>query len=328
MKNYIFLFAILTILLAGCDTEGDNIEHGYTVLETSFMPQELKDNYRVTFNGDESPYISKNTTTVKLEVFPKEGDVLSPILTEEKWLTTEPITFFQPVGKELAIYSEEEYQVFKPAIIFSNDESQYSVQFKGSAIKVGENNYIDKAELPGKLTIKNKVNGTELYSQELTVETPNTFTVMQLSENEFLPIEDSSEADPEAGSFKVRFLYTTDAFPNYPELKLVLYLASTDFSQFSPPIATITIKAGELSEYVVMDNNYFDTGKVAGVYDLINPNDGSYIVNNLTDFQTSLAYDTYNSTNFKFMTFRFTDPNNVEHDGVKATPIDALCTPW
>lgn len=328
MKNYIFLFVILTILLAGCDTEGDNIENGYTVLKTSFIPQELTNNYRIAFNGNESPYVSKNATTVKLEVFSKEGNSLSPILTEENWLVTEPITFIRPVGKELAVYSEEKYQAFTPVIVFSADESQYSVQFKGAEIKVGENNYIGKVELPGKFTIKDKVNGTELYSQELTTETSNTFTVMQLSENEFLPIEDSEEADPEVGHFKVRFLYTTDAFPNYPELKLVLYLASTDFSQFSEPIATITMKAGKLSEYVVIDNNYFDTGMVTGVYDLIDPNSGNYVVDNLSDLSTSIAYDTYDSTHFKFMTFRFTDPNNEEHNGVQAAPIGALCTPW
>lgn len=330
MKYYYLLFAILALMLNSCDTNGEFIDEGYNEVGTSFMPQNISSNYRVTFNGKESPYIGKGEEFVKIEVFEKNSDSEQPILVENNWSVSQPITFVQSLGEKLGTYSKEEYLEFTPAVVFSENATNYSVQFESYELQLGSINYIAKEDLPGTLSIKNKADNQQLYSEEITVNSPQTFTIIQLSTTDFLGVnEENKPEDPEVGTFKVRFLYTQDAFPDYPELKLVLYYMSLGFDQFSDPVATITLKANELSEYVTINQNYFNEGTTYGIFDLIDPNDESnYIVNNLDDLDPSIDYTLNSSNKYKFLTFRFTDMNHTGHNGVRTNWIPALNEEW
>lgn len=330
MKYYYLFFAILALMSYSCDINGEFIDEGYNEMATSFMPQYISSNYRVTFNGRNSPYISKGEDFVKIEVFEKNSDSEQPILVENNWSVSNPITFVQSLGGKLGIYSKDEYWEFTPTVIFSENATNYSVRFESNELEVGHINYIDKEDLPGRLIIKNKVDNQQLYSEEITVNSPQIFTIIQLSSTDFLGVnEENKPEDPEVETFKVRFLYTQDAFPDYPELKLVLYYMSLGFDQFSDPVATIILRANELSEYVTINPNYFNEGKTYGIFDLIDPNnENDYIVNNLEDLDPSVDYTLNSSNKYKFLTFRFTDINHTGHNGVRTNWIPALNVEW
>ena len=157
----------------------------------------------------------------------------------------------------------------------------------------------------------------------MTIMPEGQFSLMQLSDTDFLDISDGEEADPESRQYtKIRFFYTADAFPGHDKLKLVVYLMDLDAMQFTAPIATIDLEAGKISEYIQIDNDAFGQGVVNGVYDLIDES-GNMIVNNLEHFNTSIPIGTSDN---KFMTFRFMDPSHQGGDNVQCNFI--LSTPW
>lgn len=325
-KLQIYLLVVLATLFAGCETEGEFRDMSYYNPEVTFNPIELNQQYRVTYNGSESPYISKSEKTFKLEVFKKDDATNTPVLTENECPSDKGITLIQPIEKELAVYTAETYISYTPTF---SDITGYNVLFKTYAITPNAANYIPVSELPGDMTIVSEADPeTVLFTMPLTAESNGAKPyIMKLSDTEFLTVPESDEPDPESGYCKVRFLYTQDAFPDYPELTLVVYLATTNYNKFSDPIATITLKAGEISEYVTVDNNFFGTGKVGGVFDLIDPNNAdNYIVNNEKHGKTSFQFE--KCVDNKFMVFRFTDSSHTGGNNVKTKPIDALCTPW
>lgn len=326
MKKYIFFFSFLITFLVGCETDGDEEDYSYVELKTDFKPQELANKYQVLFNGKDDKLIPKSEVMGKLEVLLKEDN--TTVLVEDNiTITNDVLTFIQPLGKELAIYSEDKYVTFNPTVIFSTDASQYSIRFKENEMTLAKDNYIAIDDLPGDITIVDKnTPQSPLFTQTLTKGSGNKLNIMQLSKTDFLGIEENNEPEPATGFCKVRFLYTQDAFPNYPELTLVVYLATTNYNKISDPIATITLKAGKLSEYVTVDNNFFGKGKVGGVFDLVDPNNAdNYIVNNEKHTKTSFQFE--RCVNYKFMTFRFTDSSHTGGNNVKTAYIDALCTP-
>lgn len=327
MKYYIFFFSFLMMFLTGCDTEGEITDNGFITLETRFLPQEMAQKYQVFFNGDKDIYIPRDKATGKLEVFSKVDNTLA-LVEDDITITNEGLTFVQPLGKEIALYDKDKYRTFTPTVIYSDDASQYSVLFKENEMTLAKDNYVAIDELPGDMTIISK-NAPQLplFTQTLTKESESKLNVMQLSATEFLRIEENDEPEPATGFCKVRFLYTQDAFPDYPELTLVVYVTNKTYSKISDPVATITLKAGKLSEYVTIDNNFFGQGKVGGLFDLVDPNNAdNYIVNNEKHTKTSFQFD--KCVKYKFMTFRFTDSSHTGGNKVKAKHIEALCTPW
>ena len=331
MKKSLFVFVFVSIFFAGCDTEGDPITTGYVKLNTSFKPSELGQNYRITFNGNESRYIQRDNPTGTLEVFPVSGNTTIPVLKEENWTTTnDEIVFIKPVGSELAIYSEDKYITFIPNVIFSGDANLYSLRLNEDELTIGKENYIPKSNLPGTLKIINKESNNELFAQELTANSSDNVNIMQLSDTDFLEISETSEADPENGFFKARMFYTADAFPGHSELTLILRLANKKGKNPSEPIATITLKANKLSEYILIDNNYYGEGYVVGTYDLID-NDGNKIVDYTTKMKSATMFKDFPyGRTYKFMTFRITNknPQQENQDDIRTSKVNALCIPW
>lgn len=334
MKYFKLIFITFIVLLGACQTDGEFMDTGFQTVQISFTPIELGNKYRVTYNGSEKPYINRSESSVKLEFFTKDKDI--SILTVDNCPIDKTINLIQPIGQELAVYDENNFIKFTPTIIFINDGSQYDVLFNDFVVKTDQTGYLSKTELPGKMTIINKSDKTKLYSSpELTEETLKTFSVMQLSDTEFLPFEDVDESNPEEGCFKARFLYTQDAFPDYPELKFVLYNCSLDFGQISDAIATCNIKANELSEYVTINPKAFNETSTYGLFDLIDPNDESlYIVDKTVDMDPIIEFPTFNYDQYtgkipyKFVTFRIVDPNHVQHNGVRMEFIKPLAVAW
>lgn len=61
MKNLqICLLVLLAALFAGCETEGKFRDTSYYNPQVTFNPTWLQGDYRITYNGSESPYVSKS----------------------------------------------------------------------------------------------------------------------------------------------------------------------------------------------------------------------------------------------------------------------------
>lgn len=266
----------------------------------------------------------------KIEVFEKNSDSQQPVLVADNWPASEPITFVLPTGRNLEVYSKDNYFEFTPSVSFSGNATDYSVQFEDHELRSGIN-YIAKADLPGTLSIKRKEDGASLYSEEITENTPQTLNLIQISTTEFLKVTGENPEDPAEGTFKARFLYTQDAFPDYPELTLVLYHSTTGFELIAEePFATITLKANEISEYITVDPSEFNREYVNAVFDLIDPNDANnYIVNSFEDLETAILYNNHNHK-YKFVTLRFKDisGNHQGHDYVRVDEIWSLYVTW
>lgn len=326
MKNLqICLLVLLAALFAGCETEGKFRDTSYYNPQVTFNPTWLQGDYRITYNGSESPYVSKSEKTFELEIFRKDDATDTPVLAENECPSDKAITLFRPVGSELAVYTgnEDKYTTFTPTIIFSGNKDDYTATFNNGEIEEGETNYIAKDNLTGTFRIVRKADNTILYEEEITLEADGTLQFMQLSDTEFLEIPESDEPDPESRQYtKIRFFYTADAFPEHDKLRLVVYLMDLDAAQFTEAIATIELEAGKISEYIQIDNDAFGQGSVNGVYDLIDEN-GNMIVDNTQHFNTSIQIGTSDN---KFMTFRFVDPSHQGGDNVGCSRI--LYTPW
>ena len=106
MKNLqICLLVLLAALFAGCETEGKFRDTSYYNPQVTFNPTWLQGDYRITYNGSESPYVSKSEKTFKLEIFRKDDATDTPVLAENECPSDKAITLFRPVGSELAVYT-------------------------------------------------------------------------------------------------------------------------------------------------------------------------------------------------------------------------------
>ena len=324
---YSLIISIFIFVFAGCETEGEDIDMRFETCTVSFVQQDLRSSYEVYFNGEKSINRStsvKKNSTLKLEVY-KIGEK-QPELSQEITLdNSKDIELLKLVGRDIAISSSlEEYTTFTPIISYFNPNTDlYTVTFNNGELSNNVKNYIAEADLSGTLKIVRNVDGQVLYEQDMTIMPEGQFSLMQLSDTDFLDISDGEEADPESRQYtKIRFFYTADAFPGHDKLKLVVYLMDLDAMQFTAPIATIDLEAGKISEYIQIDNDAFGQGVVNGVYDLIDES-GNMIVNNLEHFNTSIPIGTSDN---KFMTFRFMDPSHQGGDNVQCNFI--LSTPW
>ena len=95
MKNLqICLLVLLAALFAGCETEGKFRDTSYYNPQVTFNPTWLQGDYRITYNGSESPYVSKSEKTFKLEIFRKDDATDTPVLAEMNVRRTKRLLFF------------------------------------------------------------------------------------------------------------------------------------------------------------------------------------------------------------------------------------------
>ena len=331
MSKTIRLFTFLTMFLtifSSCDTEGEDIIMGFSSCNVQFSSQQgiNVQNYEIKFNGNTSKngqINGKKGEKRKLEVFEKGSK--EPIFQKDITLgETKDIELIKTVNNGIDILSDR-YVPFTPAILYSGDEADYTATFDGGELMNNRINYLASDHLKGVLKIVRNKDGMTLYENEFALTPNGKINVMQLSDTDFLEIPETDEPAPESKQFtKIRFFYTADAFPGKDELQLVVYLMSLNADQFSDPVATIDLKAGELSKYIQIDNNYFGEGKINAVYDLIDK-DGNKIVDNTIHLNTMIPIGT---TDYKFMTFRFIDPSHQGGDNVGCGDIKNLDIPW
>ncbi|MFS2828772.1 hypothetical protein AAH084_09885 [Bacteroides faecis] len=324
---YSLIISIFIFVFVGCETDGEDMDMGFVVCNVSFVQKDIQNSYEVYYDGEKSINPSmpvKRNSPFKLEVY-KVGEN-QPELSQEITLdNSKNIELLKLVGRDIAISSSlKEYTTFTPIISYSDPNTDlYTVTFNNGVLSNKVKNYIAEADLSGTLKIVRNADGQVLYEQDMTIMPEGQFSLMQLSDTDFLEMSDGEEPDPDPRQYtKIRFFYTADAFPGHDKLQLIVYLMDLDAMQFTDPIATIDLEAGKISEYIQIDNDTFGQGVVNGVYDLIDEN-GNMIVNNMEHLNTSIRIGTSDN---KFMTFRFMDPSHQGGDNVQCPSI--LSTPW
>lgn len=281
MKRIHLLWSLCLALFAltGCDTNLEEIDTSFYNVKPTFNPIELQQQYRVTYNGSENPYISRSEKTFKLEIFKNDDATNTPVLTENECPSDKAITLFRPINQELAIYKEDAYKSIKPSIIFFGDPNQYSIRFKTYIMIGDEINYIPISELPGDMTIVNKDDeATPLFTQTLTAGTDGNINIMQLDETTFVDVPEDNEPDPANNrTFKVRLFYTDTDF-SADELKIDFYRCDynlwwgqEELQKYGSPFI---VKKGEISDYIELEFLSEDafTGILCDITDAANPN--------------------------------------------------------
>jgi hypothetical protein len=318
MKKYIlFLFSFM-LLLSGCDVEGDAISAGFIILEKTYKPNAIRNDYRVTFNGDESEYVSKNEATVRLEVFSR-ADSTSVLVVDNLPVSKEGVTLVKPVGKELALYAESNYKELFPQVFFSGDASQYAVLFGNGDILLQEDNYIPVEHLPGNLRIVRTADSQEVHTQEITAETGRALNLIQLSATEFLNVPDTELGDVPLGTIKIRIFYTADAFPGRNKLLVDLYLCDKRGANKSF-FRTIELTPGYISEYFDVDYNHYGDGNVNFLFDL-KDEDGNTLAAN-----KAISIGTRGET-YKAITYRIRNTNPADPSRASSLMIVDLLVP-
>lgn len=327
---YSLIISVFTLTFVGCDTDGEKIDAGFVQCTVSFVQAIMPTRYEIYFNGEKSISHSacfKKNSTFKLEVY-KKGESQPELSQELPSDNNKNIELLKLLGRDIAISSSVslEYTTFTPIINYSDPvtaDDLYTVTFNNEELENRDKNYIAKEDLNGTLRIVRNADGEILYEQDMTIMPEGQFSLTQMSDTDFLEMSDGEEPDPDSRQYtKIRFFYTADAFPGHDKLKLVVYLMDLDAVQFTDPIATIDLEAGKISEYIQIDNDTFGQGVVNGVYDLIDE-DENMIVNNMEHLSTYIPIETSDN---KFMTFRFTDSSHQGGDNVKCSSI--LFTPW
>lgn len=324
-KLQICLLVLLSALFAGCDTEGEFRDMSYYNPEVTFNPIELQNNYRITYNGSESPYISKSEKTFKLEVFKKDDTGNTPVLTENECPSDKAITLIQPIEKELAVYNTEKYISFTPSF---SDISGCNVLFKTYPMTANGTNYIPVSELPGNMTIVSEADPeTVLFTMPLTAESNEAKPyIMKLSDTEFLEVPTTEEADPAEGHFKFRIFFTADALPNYDELTFELYLANKTGKE-SVFYKTILLTPGQVSDYMEVDGNYYGDERIMIFFNIKDKNGNTVATFTEGKVKLVLRISNYGKT-YKFMTWRITNstPNNPSN--AMGTRINDFDVEW
>lgn len=120
-------------MLAGCDTEGDEIETGYLSFNVSFVyPSTASDNYKVVFNGNEilnSGVVSKTNPSGVLEIYNRQDNSLE---FSQSITVTPNMTFqFIELNGEVDLYNEEKYTWFVPTLVINTpgEENLYTLTF-------------------------------------------------------------------------------------------------------------------------------------------------------------------------------------------------------
>ena len=324
---YYFISFVVLFGFASCDTDDEYIDTTYIKATVVFIGS--SDGYEVRYNGKKTALViyGKENSTGKLEVYKTGKD--TPEISEEITLTDgKKIELLKILGRSIAFassVSEDEYTTFTPYITFSNGFDKYTVTFNDEKLNLRNENKIANDALEGTLKIIRNSDGSILYEENMTIVPESTINITELGEESFVNLSTSGgESDPESSQYtKIRFIYTADAFPGHNKLELLVYLSDLGFNQFTDPI-TIKLKAGQMSEFIQIDNKTFSEDGVNGVYDLIDEN-GNYIVDSMSDLDTGIFIG---NSDYKFLTFRLEDSSENHQCGnmVLCKPISQI--PW
>lgn len=315
-KKVYILVSLLVLILTSCDNEGQFVDDGYARVEVSFIyPSIAISNYKILFNEEEINsgvgYIDKNNLTGALEIYENTTNKL--IFSEKiSFESNKKIQLIKLPDQDIEIYDTDKYTQFNLNItwISSEQSALYEATLNGRELDFG-NNYISIDDLNGTFQLQKIDDSTIVMDKDVTVESNGNLVLMQLSSTDFLFVGNEEEESPESDYFsKVRFYYTSTT--ELPDESYTMKIYTMDGWAYDASAAievgTITIKASELSSYVLADGRSFQNitaGPTILIYDLIDANgitvrdrystevyldqqgyDGDYLYKPLYKFQT------------------------------------------
>lgn len=276
----ILICLLASVHFISCDTEGDVIETGFSLLNVSFVyPSDADEIYRVTFNGQDAKngsfYVPKNETNGNLEVYDNANENL--VFSEN--ITVEPNQNIQLIALdgEVGVFSEENYSTFTITFVPLDDSerNKYSFKVNGNTcvfdgvtanyMKLGQESY----------AVEILKDGQSIYSADDVTITPGGSLVILETYLETGEIgyqiltgnsDDNPPATPNVG--KANFYFTKSySFVNTDSIRVELYSYNADTFFFDgtsdglEEVANFTIKAYQLSDYIEFDlTKYQDEG--------------------------------------------------------------------
>lgn len=246
-------------LVSSCSNDGEITDKGFYSYSISFFhPQNIDKDYEFSFNGKtgRTGMVSRDTPEGILKVIEKES---GKTVFEQQISLADNNGAVQliKIGENINLYSTEKYISFIPTVVFSANESEYTIAFNEQVLTNGERNYISKDETAGTLKIFKSGNMTPVYtSEKMTLENEMAINLLQLDAG-FVNLPEDEEPEPTVpNTAKVRFLYTGDDILTTDEITLRLHFA--DYYEYGedyelPATYTLKLKKGEISDYVELD---------------------------------------------------------------------------
>lgn len=324
---YIFLVVISLFVSISCTTEDNEYDEAMINWSSVFYPSSISNQYRVLFNGSELNYIPKGQNSGKLEVLSKTDDKVV-LRIENATMFDNKFSFVKPLGDSIKLYDSEKYSTFKAHVIYTDGSSpiDWLLQFNKTPIQDNEIYYVSKAELSNaKLSLSPKKDALLLESINLK-EGQNDITLFQ-TDNTFSIVPQNPEEPPQ-GCTKIRFFYTSKDLPGIERIKVSIF-PTTNFKKWGEEISSIELKAGELSDYILIDWNKNLVGNEPAealdydVTDIANPN--KKLIDHLGKKNWGLSR-IYQNGNYKFVTGHI--QSTVNKPAGQLTAESALSITW
>lgn len=324
-------FVSCICIFTSCDTEGDEVETGFYQYSFSFFyPEEANSEYEFTFNGIEgrSGVVSRSEPDGLLEI--TEVGSGKSVFSKQISLAEQGSNIqFIKLGETIDIYSEERYVSFTPTVIYSGDASQYSLWFNEQELQNGILNYLSVENLTGNLQIRKVNEASPVFSQEMTIEANSFINLMQISDMEFLNVPEDTEPEPtDNHKCKVRLYYPSGVL-DAEEIRVDFYAFDEymwDWASELPLAGSVTIKQGEISDYVEFTYSEDGSEYISYMYSITNTATDQKYVDYMTDYiyfggSNIPAPDGCNAT-FKKVTYQMLE------GGRDFSVLEGLTTRW
>lgn len=308
--------------MAGCQTEGEDINHGYIqVSATIVYPEEININsYRVTYNGKDiyNSFFTPEEKEGELQIFSKDAGELELstklILKDGR----NNIELIKLPGKTIELYDEANYISFRTTLALYDG---VGLSQNGQPLISGLN-YIAKDKATGDLTFYKEGESEPLHVIEnTTIEQDANLIFMQSGETEFVTLTDDSEGEEAPASenlSKIRFFYAPVGGLNHDAIEVELisydYYSVSAIDYITP---SVIVEKGKLSSYVELDiakykDTYFSPagfGYSIYAYDVATQTRGILIedvMNGNNMFNLDAQSDDQYKTKYKFATYQIT----------------------
>lgn len=258
----------------------------YSYSFSFFYPKNIEKDYEFRFNDKigSTGIISRNTPEGILEVYEKSSG--QTVYNQQISLAEISNIQFIKLGDNILQYIPEKFITFTPTIIYSGSAAQYSAWFNNQKLQVGELNYLSIDNLRGNFEIRKVGETTPSFLTEMTIEAGAVINLMQISDVDFIEFPEDIEPEPtEVNKCKVRFYYPDEVF-DADEIKIDLYSFDEYIWDWVEPLeleSSVTVKKGEISDYVELSYITDGSGMTSYLYSITNTTTGDKFVDYMTD---------------------------------------------
>lgn len=337
MKKYIgLILSVLSLLFAGCDKEGDNIDYGFASYSINVVYPGPGSNSELTATLDDEKItgtlFERHERTGMLKVTYQDYTPL------EQSVTLQPNDIIQLLllpDKTIALYDEKSYISFNVDLVLDNG---CIAKLNGQPLVNGVTNYIHKDKASGEIEFYKEGEDIPVATIPVVIEKGKKLNIMQ-SGDIFFEIPADDEPEPTSNKIlKARFLYAGDDVLTMDEIRLDFYLLnefSYEFMSDAGIVGSVTLQKGQFSKYIELDCSFRYPDENAGDsdgnytysfhFDIIDPSTETSIVDH-TDFAHGIYSEGITtdgmSWDFKKATFVLKDGGNT------LEMLKGVSTPW